>query len=306
MIVFLWGGGAGLSALCSIFKQIWFDDIVVVDKYQSEITDRLQKNWIEVVIWDWKYNFSSDDVIIYSDTVENSKDFEKVKDNRKFSYFQFLWEVSKRFKTIAVAWTHWKTSTTSMLINCLKNHPDFALGIVGGFVPDLENKNFFVNQNLKSDIKLIFEKILSPKWARPTWLFKKYFFALEADEFNRHFLLLDPYFSLITKVDHDHKDIYPTYEDYLNAFKLFIQKTSCDVFTNDKAFADQTGIKCVKESKFNFKYIFWDHMQKNASLVKEFLANVGYQDDSDDCLDDASRWYQIIDFYHSRFILKAG
>jgi hypothetical protein len=50
-----------------------------------------------------------------------------------------------------------------MLINCLKNHPDFALGIVGGFVPDLENKNFFVNQNLKSDIKLIFEKILSPK-----------------------------------------------------------------------------------------------------------------------------------------------
>jgi hypothetical protein len=30
-------------------------------------------------------------------------------------------------------------------------------------------------------------------------------------------------------------------------------------------------------------------MQKNASLVKEFLANVGYQDDSDDCLDDASR-----------------
>jgi hypothetical protein len=53
MIVFLWGGGAGLSALCSIFKQIWFDDIVVVDKYQSEITDRLQKDWIKVVIWDW-------------------------------------------------------------------------------------------------------------------------------------------------------------------------------------------------------------------------------------------------------------
>ena len=147
MIVFLWGGGAGLSALCSIFKQIWFDDIVVVDKYQSEITDRLQKNWIEVVIWDWKYNFSSDDVIIYSDAVIHSKDFEKVKDNRKFSYFQFFWEVSKRFKTIAVAWTHWKTSTTSMLINCLKNHPDFALGIVGGFVPDLENKNF---ENVKS------------------------------------------------------------------------------------------------------------------------------------------------------------
>ena len=116
MIIFLWWWGAWLSALASIFYEIGFKDIVIVDKYQSEITDKLQQKWISVVIWDDVFDYSSDDVIIYSDAVIHSKDFQKIKKNRKFSYFQFLWEISKRFKTIAIAWTHWKTSTTSMFL----------------------------------------------------------------------------------------------------------------------------------------------------------------------------------------------
>ena len=44
MLVFLWWAWAWLSALVNIFYELWFKDIVVVDKYKSQITDKLQKN----------------------------------------------------------------------------------------------------------------------------------------------------------------------------------------------------------------------------------------------------------------------
>ena len=264
--------------MCNIFKQIGFDDIVVVDKYKSQITDKLQSQKIKVVIWDGKYNFSPSDVIIYSDAVIQSKDFQKIKNNRKFSYFEFLWEISKWFKTIAIAWTHWKTSTTSMFLYLGKNFlNDLQLWIVWGFVPDLDWQNYFIWEK-KEDIKLIFEKILSPKWARPSHLFKKYYFVVEADEFNKHFLMLDPYISLICKVDYDHKDVYSTYEDYLNAFKLFLLKTCCKSFTIDEdfylKFYKKFDLELVKKKKIKFKYVFGEHMEKNASLVIESMKHL--------------------------------
>jgi len=275
MLVFLWWAGAGLSALVNIFHELWFDNIVVVDKYKSEITDKLQQKWIKVVIGDGIYDFQKDDIIFYSDAVVNSQDFQKVKDNIKFTYFQFLWEISKRFQTIAIAGTHGKTSTTAMILTVVKNiwFKDFGLWIVGGFVPDLNNNNYLINQERKQDIKKIFEKLLTAKWHRPTELFKKMYFIVEADEFNRHFLLLDPSISLITKVDHDHKDVYPTQKSYFSTFQEFIWKTKKEVFTNDENFKKNIW-KIDKKIEFiwtnkniNFKYMFGEHMKKNASLV---------------------------------------
>ena len=147
MLVFLWGGGSGLSALVNIFFELWFENIVVVDKYQSEITDKLQKKWINVIIWEWKYNFQPDDIIFYSDAVVSSEDFKKVKNNTKFTYFQFIWEISKWFQTIAISWTHWKSSTTALALKLAKNlnWKEFWLGIVWAFVPDLDNQNYYLN-----------------------------------------------------------------------------------------------------------------------------------------------------------------
>jgi len=284
MLVFLWWAGAGLSALVNIFHELGFEDIVVVDKYQSEITDKLSEKWIKVVIWDGIYNFSNDDIIIYSDAVVSSQDFQKVKNNRKFTYFQFVWEISKRFQTISIAGTHGKTSTTSMLISTLKklDFEKFWLGIVGGFVADLDNKNYYINPKHKEKIKTIFEKILNPKWARPAELFKELYFVIEADEFNRHFLLLDTYIAGITKVDHDHKDVYPTETDYFETFKDFINKTRYKVFTNDTILQDnkifaklQDKIEVVDLSEnIKLKYVFGEHMKKNALLVKKVIEEI--------------------------------
>jgi len=288
MIVFLWWWGAGLSALANIFFDIWFKNIVIVDKYQSEITEKLQQKWIEVCIWDWIYTYSPQDIIIYSDAVINSQDFQKIQKNKKFSYFQFLWEISKRFQTISIAGTHWKTSTTAMTLTVWKNL-DFDklwFGIVWWFVPDLNNLNYYINPKHKDKIKIIFKKILTKKWERPIKYFKQLYFIIEADEFNRHFLFLDSCISLITKVDHDHKDIYKTEESYIQAFNLFITKTRKISYTIDEEFYKKIStkfnntIKLIKPLKpINFKYIFWSHMQKNANLVLQLYKYLWFQKD---------------------------
>jgi UDP-N-acetylmuramate-alanine ligase len=55
-------------------------------------------------------------------------------------------------------------------------------------------------------------------------------FIIEADEFNHHFLFLEPDISIITSLDHDHVDIYPTREEYLSAFNQFCHNTKKVVF----------------------------------------------------------------------------
>jgi len=286
MLVFLWWAWAWLSALVNIFNELWFQDIIVVDKYKSEITDKLQQKWIKVIIWDGIYNFKKDDIIFYSDAVVNSQDFKKIKDNIKFTYFQFLWEISKWFQTIAIAWTHGKTSTTAMILSITKNiwFKQFWLWIVGWFVPDLNNNNYLINPEKKEDIKKIFDKLLTAKWNRPTELFKEMYFIVEADEFNKHFLLLDPNIILITKVDYDHKDIYPTQKEYFSTFKEFILKTKKEVLTNDKDL-EKNIWNIDKKIEFvwinqniKFKYMFWEHMKKNASLVVNLFKILGFKE----------------------------
>lgn len=107
----------------------------------------------------------------------------------------------KQLKMLAIAGTHGKTTTTAMAIWVFKQ-----LGIpisysVGG--------------------KLSFGEM--GEYAEGSQ-----YFVYEADEFARNFLAFHPALSLISGVDWDHPDIYPTREEYYDAFRTFIgqsQKT---------------------------------------------------------------------------------
>lgn len=97
-------------------------------------------------------------------------------------------------KMVAVAGTHGKTTTTSMIIWAAKqlNLPvSYLVGTTLGFAKsgsyDKEDK----------------------------------FFVYEADEYDRNFLHFFPWLSLVTFVSYDHPDIYKTEEDYKNAFEQF-------------------------------------------------------------------------------------
>jgi UDP-N-acetylmuramate--alanine ligase len=106
----------------------------------------------------------------------------------------FLRHMMKHKRGVAVAGTHGKTTTTAMISTILmeaKLDPTF---IVGGVLVDLKT-------NARAG-------------AGPL-------FVIEADEYERTFLSLDPYVAVITNVEHDHPDCYPTLEDCQAAFESF-------------------------------------------------------------------------------------
>lgn len=105
----------------------------------------------------------------------------------------------KQLKLIAVAGTHGKTTTTAMTVWLLKQ-----LGLPLAYI--LPAKSSFAEMGA-------FEEGAQ-------------YFVYEADEFDRNFLAFEPALSLITGIDWDHPDIYPTREDYNAAFHEFIEQSA--------------------------------------------------------------------------------
>lgn len=102
-------------------------------------------------------------------------------------------------KMIAVAGTHGKTTTTSMIVwTALKMGlpVSYIVGTTLGFAPSGSYK--------KGDE----------------------YFIYEADEYDRNFLKYHPWLAVIPAISYDHPDIYPTREDYTEAFEQF--KYQCD------------------------------------------------------------------------------
>lgn len=108
----------------------------------------------------------------------------------------------KNLKLIAIAGTHGKTTTTGMLVWALKllNVPvsysvgsTLSFGPSGKFDPESE------------------------------------YFVYECDEFDRNFLHFSPFLSLITSIDYDHPDTYPTEAEYMSAFAQFIRQSQLTI-----------------------------------------------------------------------------
>ena len=100
----------------------------------------------------------------------------------------------KNLKMLAIAGTHGKTTTTSMLIWAMKQLQipvSYAVGTTLSWAAGAE---------FNPDSK---------------------FFVYEADEYDRNFLAYKPFLSALTCVDYDHPDIYPSLADYQNAFTQF-------------------------------------------------------------------------------------
>jgi UDP-N-acetylmuramate--alanine ligase len=109
----------------------------------------------------------------------------------------FLAELTQPYQTIAVAGTHGKTTTTGMIAWLLEQDAQDPSFIVGGMLPDLGTNAR--NGSGKS-------------------------FVIEADEYDHTFLGLEPDVAVVTNVELDHPDCYPTQEEFTQAFLQFAQK----------------------------------------------------------------------------------
>lgn len=161
----------------------------------------------------------------------------------------------KNLKLIAIAGTHGKTTTTGMMIWALQQ-----LGIP---------VSYSVGSTLSFGPSGKFDPASE-------------YFVYECDEFDRNFLHFQPWVSLITSIDYDHPDTYPTEAEYLAAFKQFItqsaqciawqqdmaEMTTCDAQLLDKTAADtQLTLKDIT--------LAGQHNRENGLLVLTALLRQG-------------------------------
>lgn len=202
---FLGIGGIGMSAIARYFL-LKGDNIFGYDLTRTELTQELEKEGMSIVYEDNIDLLPKDiDMVIYTPAIP--------KDNTIFNYFlnsntpilkrsEILAEITRDKKTIAISGTHGKTTVSTMVAHLLNNSSIGCSAFLGGISKNL-NSNFLYNPNSQ-------------------------YIVVEADEYDRSFLKLSPYYSVITSIDEDHLDIYGTYENLLEAFTEFANKTQDD------------------------------------------------------------------------------
>jgi len=203
-IHFIGIGGIGMSALAQYFK----DHGVAVtgsDRDASPVTELLERKGITVVIGQKKENIPHDtDTVVYSDSVpEDNSERTRARELGipSLSYFHMLGKVSEGKKTVAVAGTHGKTTTTGMLAKILSDAGASPTAIVGGIVRD------FGSNYLHGDSDI---------------------FVVEACEYKNNFRFLAPHILVVTNVEWDHTDFYPSLADVQSVFRTMMEKVPAD------------------------------------------------------------------------------
>jgi len=205
-IYFLGIGGIGMSALARYFL---FMGKAGYDKTKTPLTQDLQDLGIDIHYGDLGENiplpYSDMDttLIVYTPAIPDtlgewryfkSHGFRIVK--RSF----LLGILSTQTRALCVAGTHGKTTTSALLSHILTQSDLACTAFIGGIASNY-NTNLLINT--KADYTVI-----------------------EADEFDRSFLQLSPFASIVTSIDPDHLDIYATKNEFQHSFEQFAQLIS--------------------------------------------------------------------------------
>jgi len=204
-IYFIGVGGIGMSALARYFVAN-NKNVAGYDKTQTTITKGLESLGVQVsyeddvaVIGD-SFLDPQDTLIVYTPAVPNM--------HKQLNYFrghgfdvlkrsQVLGLITESTVCLAVAGTHGKTTTTSILGHLLKECNVELTAFLGG-----------ISENYNSNLILHGTKVS----------------VVEADEYDRSFLTLSPDFACITSMDADHLDIYGKAEALEESFREFSRR----------------------------------------------------------------------------------
>ena len=188
-------GGSGLSAIARLLKESGYT-VTGSDRTLSTFAADLQAAGVTVYVGHHPRYVQGADWVVRSSAVPD--DNPEVRAARMagipvYKRADFLGKLMEDKTGIAVAGTHGKTTTTAMIafvLSELGRNPSF---IVGGVL-----KNYGVNARAgKGDL-----------------------FVIEADEYDRMFLGLKPRIEVVTNVEHDHPDCYPTLEDMVSSLRI--------------------------------------------------------------------------------------
>ncbi len=205
-VYFIGIGGIGMSALARYFKSIG-KNVAGYDKTQTELTDELETLGIAIHFEDAIESiptefYTENTLVIVTPAVPVSHSEWNYLLERNYQIkkrAEVLGIITKNTFCFAVAGTHGKTTTSSILGHILYESGSDVTSFIGGIV-----ENY--NSNLIGNGKTIT--------------------VVEADEFDRSFLHLHPDIACITSMDADHLDIYGDKKAIEDSFEEFADKVS--------------------------------------------------------------------------------
>lgn len=196
-------GGIGMSGLARYFNHLGCV-VCGYDKTSTELTTELQHEGMPVIFEDKADLIPADfrqpdevTLIIFTPAVPKNSEILNFFINAGFELFkrsQVLGLISRGKFTIAVAGTHGKTTTSTMVAHILKHSGVDCSAFLGGISSNYGSNVLYG----KNDIVVV-----------------------EADEYDRSFLTLYPNIAIITSMDADHLDIYGDHSHLQESFRLF-------------------------------------------------------------------------------------
>ncbi|AMR31860.1 UDP-N-acetylmuramate--L-alanine ligase [Mucilaginibacter sp. PAMC 26640] len=196
-------GGIGMSGLARYFHHVGCV-VCGYDKTSTPLTDALHNEGIRVVFEDradWIPMSFQDPcdgtLIIYTPAIPGDSQILTYFKNKGFSLqkrSQVLGIISRGMFTIAVAGTHGKTTTSGMIAHILKDSGKDCSAFLGGIASNYNTNVLYGSNNIV---------------------------VVEADEYDRSFLTLNPDTAIITSMDADHLDIYGDHSHLEKSFRLF-------------------------------------------------------------------------------------
>lgn len=189
-------GGAGMSAIARVLHGRGFT-VSGSDAQSNRLTAELQQAGATIYQGHSAEQIAGADALVISSAIPNHNAEVIAARSQGLPVLKradLLGLLMREKIGIAIAGSHGKTTTTGMIAQMLVENQLDPTVILGGILPEWGTNGRFGEGD---------------------------YFIVEADEYDHMFLGLQPELAVVTNIEHDHPDIYPTEADYLTAFREF-------------------------------------------------------------------------------------
>ncbi len=203
-------GGIGMSAVAR-----WFNaqplQVFGYDRAATALTDQLTQEGVQIHFEDRVEaipaaitHHKEQSLIVYTPAISPQNQvlsYLKANHYTVLKRAEVLGMITQRYLTLAVAGTHGKTTTSSLAAHLLHSAEKSMVGFLGGIAKGY-GANLLINALHQEGTMVV----------------------IEADEFDRFFLHLQPHLAIVTTIDPDHLDTYGSAQGFRDAFKAFIAR----------------------------------------------------------------------------------
>ena len=216
--------GSGMASLACMLKDLGNDVIGSdIDKHFFTEEELIKKD-IKILPFNKDNIKDNSTVIIGNAFLENHEEVKAARSNKTckcYRYHEYLGEFIKNYKSIGIAGSHGKTTTTTLAKTILSSFKK-----TGYLIGDGEG---YIDKDSE-------------------------YICIEADEFRRHFCSYFVNYAVITNIEIDHIDYFKDEEDYFNAYQEFVDGVKeCVIYNGDDSWCNKLDFKNIVHYSYGFK-----------------------------------------------------